>query len=328
MLRVAMLSFWHVHAGDYARQATEHPETEIVAAWDEDPARGQARADELGVRFHADLDQLLSSDDIDGVIVDAPTSMHQEVIPAAARAGKHIFTEKVLAPTVAQANEIMAAIEKAGVVLTLSLPRLYDGYTQAITEVLAGGELGELVQARARLSHNGAVGEGWLPAHFFDPVTTHGGALIDLGCHPMYLTSLFLGGLPDSLTASYGHITGRAVEDNAVAVLRYGSGALGIVEAGFATRFSPFSLEVHGTEGSLFYGTPEAKLLVRSPKAEGWREVPIPANKPMAFSQWVEHIKNGTKAEDNVAIGLNLTTLMDAANRSVSSAAAVNIRDL
>ena len=35
MIRVAMLSFWHVHAKDYARQATEHPDTQIVAVWDE-----------------------------------------------------------------------------------------------------------------------------------------------------------------------------------------------------------------------------------------------------------------------------------------------------
>ncbi|HVX44205.1 MAG TPA: Gfo/Idh/MocA family oxidoreductase [Mycobacteriales bacterium] len=323
-----MLSFWHVHAGDYARQATQHPDTEIVAAWDEDPARGQAQADELGVRFHADLDELLAGDDIDGVIVDAPTNIHHQVIPAAAKAGKHIFTEKVLAPTVAEAKDIMAAVDAAGVVLTLSLPRLYDGYTQAIRKVIEGGELGQLVLARARLSHNGAVGDGWLPAHFFDAKQTLGGALIDLGCHPMYLTSLFLGGLPESLTASYGYVTGRAVEDNAVAVLRYGNGALGLVEAGFATGASPFTIELHGTEGSLLYGTPEATLLVRSPAGEGWRELPVPENQPSAYSQWVQHIQQGTKAVDNVAIGLDLTTLMDAANRSASSAAAVTITDL
>src|SRR5882762_9207348 len=49
MIRVAMLSFWHVHARDYARQATEHPGVAIVAAWDEDPGRGRAQAAELDV---------------------------------------------------------------------------------------------------------------------------------------------------------------------------------------------------------------------------------------------------------------------------------------
>ena len=326
MIRVAMLSFWHVHARDYARQATEHPGVQIVAAWDEDPARGREQAAELNVPFQEDLDQLLKDPDIDGVIVDAPTNIHPQVITAAARAGKHIFTEKVLALTIADAQDIVAAVKQAGVGLVLSLPRLYDGYTQAITKVLAGGELGDITLVRARLSHNGAVA-GWLPAHFFDPTPCGGGAMVDLGCHPMYLTRLFAG-LPDSVQASYGNITGRAVEDNAVAVLRYPNGRLGVVEAGFANRHSPFTIEVHGTEGSLLYGTPEPKLLVRAGEATDWSEVPIPDNVPSAFDQWVEHIEAGTWAEDNVAIGLDLTRLMEAANISAKNGESVALSTL
>src|SRR5690606_34244056 len=80
MIRVAMLSFWHVHAKDYARAAEEHPETEIVAVWDEVPERGRAEAERRGVRFYANLDELLAQPEIDGVIVDTPTSMHHDVM--------------------------------------------------------------------------------------------------------------------------------------------------------------------------------------------------------------------------------------------------------
>ncbi|HEX3812775.1 MAG TPA: Gfo/Idh/MocA family oxidoreductase [Mycobacteriales bacterium] len=327
MIRVAMLSFWHVHARDYARQATEHPGVEIVAAWDEDAARGRARAEELKVPFHDNLEELLKDPEIDGVIVDTPSNVHPEVITAAARAGKHIFTEKVLALTLTDAEAILAEVRKAGVSLVLSLPRLYDGYTQAVQKVIASGDLGQITLVRVRLSHNGAVGEGWLPAHFFDPIPTGGGAMVDLGCHPMYLNRLF-GGLPESVQASYGHITGRAVEDNAVAVLRYPNGQLGIAEAGFSNRHSPFTIEVHGTEGSLLYGTPEAKLLVRTGDAKEWSEVEIPGNEPSAFTQWVQHVENGSWATDNVDIGLDLTRLMDAANRSATSGSAVSLNSL
>ena len=323
-----MLSFWHVHAGGYARQAQQHPGTTLVAAWDEDPDRGRAEADKLGVQFHEDLGELLARSDVDGVIVDTPTNIHPEVISAAARAGKHIFTEKVLALTVRECNEIMSEVDKAGVTLVLSLPRLYDDYTQSINEVLATGELGELTLVRTRLSHGGAVGEGWLPEHFYDADQCGGGALIDLGCHPMYLARLFYGRLPESVSASYGHITGRAVEDNAVAILRYPSGAIGVVEAGFANTYSPFTIEIHGTLGSLLYGTPEDKLLVRSPAREGgasWVELPIAERKPSAFDQWVTHIVDGTKPSENVEIGLDLTRLMEAANHSVAIDAPVRI---
>jgi predicted dehydrogenase len=305
-VRIAILSFWHVHARDYARQATDHPDVEITAVWDEDASRGLGWAADLDVDFHADLDELLARQDIDAVVVTCPTTAHREVITAAAAAGKHVFTEKVLAPTSAECAEITAAAED--VVLMLALPRLYEGYTTAIREVLAGGELGRLTLVRVRLAHGGSVGEGWLPTHFYDPADTAGGALIDLGCHPMYLARLFLGRMPETVTASFGHVTGRAVEDNAVAVLRCADGALGVVEASFTAPASPFSIELHGTEGSLVYST---QLLLNT--GGDWRELPVPQRIGTPFDLFVRHVADGTRDEENLAFGLDLTRLMAAA---------------
>jgi predicted dehydrogenase len=327
MIGVAILSFWHVHAKDYAREAKAHPKTRIVAAWDEDPKRGRAGAKALGADFHADLGELLARPDVDGVVVTTPTSAHRDVILAAARARKHIFTEKVLALTPAQVRQILAAVERNRVKLTVSLPRLSDGYTLAIRKVLAQGRLGDITLVRVRLSHDGALGRPWLPAHFFDPDETGGGAMIDLGCHPMYLTRLFLGGLPESVTASYGHVTGKPVEDNAVALLRRGD-ALGVAEAGFVNPHSPFTIEIHGTKGSLLYGTPEPRLLIRSGPRGGngkWTELPLPERAPSPFDQWVKHIERGTTATENIALATDLTTLMDAANRSARTGRAISL---
>ena len=124
-IRLAMLSFWHVHANDYLHQALATHGMQVAAIWDEEPARGQAQARTLGVPFYTQLDDLLAHADVDGVIVDAPTTMHRNVMVAAAQAGKHIFTEKVLAPTLRECNEIVAAVDKAGVVLMVSLPMFW-----------------------------------------------------------------------------------------------------------------------------------------------------------------------------------------------------------
>jgi predicted dehydrogenase len=321
-----MLSFWHVHARDYMRQARANQQVQIAAVWDEMPDRGRAEAQALGVSFYDRLDDLLAHAAIDAVIIDTPTTMHRDVMVAAARAGKHIFTEKVLAPTLHECNEILAAVNAAGVKLTVSLPRLYAGYTQAIKDILDRKLLGDVTLVRTRLAHDGALKtpqapQGWLPAAFFDPQQTAGGAMIDLGSHPMYLARLFLG-LPEGVSANYGYLTGRAVEDNAVATLHYPQGALGIVEAGFVNRFSPFSIEAHGTEGSLLYGTPNAALLLHSsqagkPASEGWSAwTNIPPDGPTAFQQWVVHIQNGTTATANIQAAIDLSTLMEAANRS------------
>lgn len=331
MIRVAMLSFWHVHAKDYSRQALEHPETQIVAAWDEEPERGRAGAEQLGVTFYTDLAELLAQPDIDGVIIDTPTNIHRDVLIAAAQAGKHIFTEKVVAPTLSECNEILAAIDTAGVKLTVSLPRLNDPYTLTIQDLLARNILGQLTLIRTRLSHNGALGNAWLPPQFFNLEQCGGGALIDLGCHPMYLARLFAGQMPESVSTSYGYITGREVEDNAVATLYYPNGLLAVVEAGFVNSFSPFTIEIHGTEGSLFFGTPESTLKVRSTQLEDgqrWVDIPLNQPRPSAFHQWVTHIQQGTRANENIQLAIELTSLMEAANISVRTKQPVKLTEL
>src|SRR5205814_9281841 len=152
-----MLSFWHVHAKDYVEQAQADPATEIVAVWDESPERGCAEFKALNVPFYEKLDDILARSDIDGVIVDTPTNLHHEVMIAAAQAGKHIFTEKVIARTLREVNEILASVEQAGVTFTVSLPRLYHGSTQAIWDILAQQLLGDVTLVRTRLSHHGAL---------------------------------------------------------------------------------------------------------------------------------------------------------------------------
>lgn len=327
MIRIGMLSYWHVHAEDYTRQVLGNPHTEVAAIWDEIPERGEKMAAKYGVPFVASLDELLARGDIDAVVVDAPTNVHRDVMVKAARAGKHIFTEKVVAPTYAEARDILAAVKEAGVKFAVSLPWLYKNSTKAIEKIVEEGTLGRLTLGRARLSHNGAIAN-WLPEHFYSLEQCAGGALIDLGCHPMYLVRRFLG-LPETVSARFGYVTGREVEDNAVATLGYADGAVGIVEAGFVNSHSPFCVELHGTEGTLLYGFPDDKLLVRSNKlGGGWQEVALPEAAPFAFDQWVEHIRQGTEAADNVEIAVDLTRLMEAANLSAKAGRSVAIADL
>jgi predicted dehydrogenase len=228
-ISVAVLGFWHVHAAEYTARIQQHPDTELVAIWDDDQARGQAAADNANAPFVADLDQLLARNDIDAVSVTTATTAHHHVMLRAAEAGKHIFTEKLLAPTVPQAEEIIDRADKAGIALVVSLPRLYHGYTRAIVEQLEEGRLGEPTYCRIRLSHDGAVA-GWLPDRFYDPRAAIGGALSDLGCHPVYLTQLFLGTTPATVSATYATFTKRQVEDQAVVTLGYPAGAIGVVE--------------------------------------------------------------------------------------------------
>ena len=316
-LRVAVLSFWHVHAGDYARQTQEHPGAELVAVWDDDQQRGKEGAEKFGVEYTDDLDALLARDDIDAVTITTSTDVHRDVMVKAANAGKHIFTEKLLAPTVAEAEEIVKACDDNGVKLIVSLPRLYHGYTQAIKQVLADGKLGRITHSRVRLSHTGAV-KNWLPERFYDPETAIGGALTDLGCHPVYLTQLFLGEAPATVSATYRSITDRPVDDHAIVTVGYDNQSIGVIEAGFVSQ-NPFTIEINGTEGSLNYTETGNSLTVTGEAfGEGPQTIEVPEHVQDAYGQWVDHIANDTRADDNIARAIELTRLVVAANASAA----------
>src|SRR5690625_677546 len=153
MIKVALLSRWHVHADDYARDIQVNDDISISLVWDEDPKRGENWASELNVPFEKDLQKVLSNPDIDAVVVNTPTSMHKEVMISAAKHKKHIFTEKVLAFTVAESEEIYEAVEDAGVKLIVSLPRLTDNNYVYAQKAIDEGWLGELTTIRCRFAH-------------------------------------------------------------------------------------------------------------------------------------------------------------------------------
>ncbi|MCG7382134.1 Gfo/Idh/MocA family oxidoreductase [Paenibacillus sp. ACRRY] len=330
-IRIGKISLWHVHAWDYIKQAQEHEDTEIAAVWDDNSERGKEAAERLNVPYFSSLEEMLAQKDIDAVIVDAPTRDHKDVITAAAKAGKHIFTEKVIASTVKEVNAILAEVREQGVKMTVSLPRLNDGYTLTIQDVLQQGLLGKVTYVRVRLSHNGAIAD-WLPQHFYNLEECQGGAMIDLGCHPMYLTRLFLGQEVTGVSANFGYVTGKEVEDNAVATLFTDSGAIGVVEAGFVNSHSPFTIEVHGTEGTLLYGTPDDRLLIRTnvgtEAVKEWTELPLLEKRESAFRQWISHIQNNSLAAENLQIAAELTRLMEAANTSAKEGRRISLRDL
>lgn len=323
MMKVAVLSYWHVHANDYTNEALKHPDTEVAAVWDELPERGRQQADKLNVPFFESLDALLAQPEIEGVIIVTPTDLHPEVMIKCAKAGKHIFTEKVVAITAADCTRIYDTIAEHGVTLTVSLPRLNAGYTVAIRELLAQNEIGTLSQVRVRLSHDGAIAN-WLPDHFYSLQQCGGGALIDLGCHPAYLTRVFLG-LPDRIYAAYGNLTGREVEDHAVAIYQYDTGAIGVVEAGFVNNGLPFIIEVHGSKGSILYDDTNKLRVVSGGQT---RQVELPDSLPGAFEQWVQHIQAGTVNEENIALAADLSLLMEAANESYRQGRPISLSEI
>jgi predicted dehydrogenase len=323
MLTIGLISKWHVHAPGYARQLKDDPRVHIASVWDEDPARGAAWAQELGAQFYADYGAFLASE-IDAVACGSPTTMHGPLLAKAAKAGKHIFTEKLLAASTKDAEEIAAAVREAGVTFTISLPCKGDPAVRYVGQSIDGGALGTVTGARFRRSHGGVSG-GWLPAYWFRAEDSGGGALMDLGAHPVYvLGDLF--GAPKRLTALMTNLFGTSSDENTIALAEFGGGVLGTMETAFVTGGVPDLLEVYGTDGAVYVRGGEVVQNI----GDGMEAVPpeaLPEGKPGPLSRFIQACLDGVAEPEGLGLedAILMTRITEAAYAADQSGRTVTI---
>lgn len=241
--------------------------------------------------FHT-LEELLASD-AEGVIVCSATCDHADQMVAIAGAGKHIFTEKVLALTDGDCERVAAAVADSGVTFVISLFQKSVPSRRAVKAICDSGELGKINYVRFRNCHSGSV-DNWLPPHFYNARECGGGAMIDLGAHGMYLIDWILG-TPDTAVSAFTRACSNpdavaknadGVEDNAVTVMTYENGAIAVNETGFDSRLDPEVLEIHGELGRVRM---EGGRVIRCTRATEGKEVEVelPEGDPLPIVQFL-----------------------------------------
>lgn len=325
MLNVLMLSKWHVHAADYARTISSQSDAKITCVWDDDAKRGEAWAGELGVAFEPDLDKALARSDADAVVVDAPTSDHRRVMVAAANAGKHIFTEKAMATTVEDCKAIADAVKKSGVKFCISHPQLITPLIQYCKQLIDEGQLGKVHYMRMRTAHEGSL-MGWLPDYWYDVDKAGGGAMMDLGCHPMY-TAPYLLGKPKRIASIFNtQYAPKPVDDNAVSVVEFENKAIAVLETSFISPYQANCFELLGTEGAVVQIGSEVKVRTKSFK-EGWfTPAKLPSPLPVAIRLWLDGIIHGKPIPFDTEKGIALTEMLENAYISDKEQRIVTIR--
>ncbi len=314
-MNVAIISFWHVHAEGYTKEVIEKTSSQVTALWDEDPVRGKKYAGQFGVKYFADYEELLKDASTEGVVVNTATSEHKEIILKAIKAGKKVFSEKVLALTLTDCLEIKEALAEKNTDITLSLVKKCDSSFLFAKQMVESGALGRITYTRMRNVHNGSIGN-WLPAHFYNREQCGGGAMIDLGAHPMYLLNWLLGD-PKTVQSTFTDITGHGVEDNAVSVIEFENGAIGVSETGFVSLYTPTTLEISGTKGTLLV---RGQVSYATQETEGKWVTPesLPEPSPSPLKQWADN--NGVSgSEFGIEASITLTRLMEAAYKSSRS---------
>jgi UDP-N-acetyl-2-amino-2-deoxyglucuronate dehydrogenase len=241
---------------------------ELVAVADIHPLRAAQLAAERGGRPYASLTEALAAEEIDIVVVCTPTGRHGEVAIEALQAGKHVIVEKPAEITVERTDQIIAAQHKAGTLVTVISQHRFDPATETTLAAIGRGELGRLTSGIASI-------DWWRGQSYYDSGDWRGtwdldggGALMNQGVHTVDLLVAALG-RPVEVFAYTGTLAHERieVEDVAAGVVRFESGALGVLHAttaaypGLSAR-----LQVHGDRGSavidndqlaFFHATPE-----------------------------------------------------------------------
>src|ERR671914_2417944 len=172
--------------------ARKSDRVDVVAVASRDPARAEEYAREQGIeRSYGSYEALLADDEVDAVYISLPNSMHVEWSIRALGAGKHVLCEKPLSRHPADVERAFDVAERAGLVLTGAFMYRHNPQTARLTELVAGGAIGELRVVRAAFSFTIAD-----PANIRLAADLDGGALMDVGCYCVSGARL-LAGEPD-----------------------------------------------------------------------------------------------------------------------------------
>jgi len=236
----------------HARAIADCKGAKLVACYDTVPAAADKLAQTTGCRAYYELGALLADPDVHVVTVATPSGAHMEPAVAAAQAGKHVIVEKPLEITLARCDRIIQACEKAGVVCSTIFPSRFHDSSQLMKKAIEQGRFG-------RLTLGDAYVKWYRSQQYYDSGAWRGtweldggGALMNQAIHSVDLLTWLMGPVVEvrAVTGLLAHQR-IAVEDTAVAALRFANGALGTIEAttaaypGYLKR-----IEIHGFEGS------------------------------------------------------------------------------
>lgn len=199
-----------------------------VAVCDRVPERAEEFARIAGLeRWTADPDELIAAPDINTIYVCTPTAQHKELVLKAAAAGKHVFCEKPLAPTLDDARAMYEAVRDARVGHQVGLILRHAPIFSVLKELIDDPKLGRLMTLLFRDDQAFPIGGHYMSDWRKDVAVTGGGTLIEHSIHDLDIIT-YLAGDAESLRAETRNFAGHeGVEDLASVTLRFAGGGTG-----------------------------------------------------------------------------------------------------
>ncbi len=284
------------------------PDAEVAAVASKTPGKARQFADARGIPdAYEDYRQLLARDDIQAVTVGVPNYLHEEVVTAAAQAGKHIMCEKPFARTFDEAERMLAAVRSAGVKLVYGEMLCFAPKYVRAKRLVDEGALGKVFLVKQSEEHDGPH-MPW----FWDVNLSGGGVLLDMGCHSIEFARWILNRPPvKSVQATLGtfvHGDRTQGEDHSICIIEFADGAIAVAENSWGkTGGIDDRCEIYGTKGNtradLIHGnalTTHSKVgygyaVEKADTTTGWTFTGFEEEWNYGFPQEMQHFVNVVK---------------------------------
>jgi predicted dehydrogenase len=304
-LGVAVVGFgWmgRVHTQAYARVLHHYPHLalrpRLLTIAEEVPGRAEEAAARFGFASTTrDWRDVADDPRVQAVSITAPNFLHREIGVAMAQAGKHIWIEKPVGLSVADAQAVADAVAAAGVQGAVGFNYRNAPAVEAARELVASGGIGAVTHVRVRLFSDYAAHPDSALTWRYEKRRGGSGVLGDLASHGADLARHLLGDIteliadtavfiperarPTGATAGHTRATGGDLgpvenEDYVNCLLRFASGARGVLEACRVSvgEQNNYGFEIHGTRGALFWDFRRMNELGVS-RGTGYQDQPV-----------------------------------------------------
>ena len=319
-LRFGIIGIGDIVTGTIAPAIAAEPQASLVAAVSRDQGRADAFGEQFGLDFvTTDYDAMLARPDVDAVFIATPNALHAEEAIAAAKAGKHVFCDKPLATSVADAQAVIQACDEASVTLGLNFHYRHLPWVEEVRRTISDGTIGDVQTIEVDVGSGTRNYTNWR----IDPAMAGIGSVYNVGVHMLDVLTVILDAEPVEVSAMFDEVPASGkVEMQALILIKFDNGTLAYANCNERTAYPRNTITVQGSKGRLIgdnmtRSREEGTLHLATADTQSSTSFPPPGAHQLCVSQFTRAVLTGTPPRATGQDGLRSMQLCDAIRRSV-----------